>query len=214
MPAALIVASAASADDSRETLRLQDICGILTASGWEVDLLVPRRSELLSVTLPPEVRVAAVPHWGLASAPPRRPSVRRLVTGIFMFLRGTALVSRRAYTLVHALNGGGAIVRAIDRATLRHFVYVADYTSPCGVRGLYRGVRAWVARHLEQGAMRHAAAVVFADESSYLLLEKRPPAARVSIIPDPHAEISPDAFTRAEFADALAKVYSYATRTD
>ena len=44
------------------------------------------------------------------------------------------------------------------------------------------------------------------------MLERRPPPARVSIIPDPHAEIAPDAFTRAEFADALEKIYAYAMR--
>ena len=212
MPSALIVASTSSHVDSRETLRLQDLAGVMVDAGWKVDLLVPRASELLTLTLPADVRVATIPPIPLTADPPRRPSIRRMFTGMLMFLRGTALVSRNAYTIVHGVNDGAMIARAVDRVTLRRFAYVADCTAPFGIRGLFRGFRALVARNLEHAAMRHAAAVVFADEDTFQLLEKRPPAARVSVIPDPHAEISPDAFTRAEFADALAKVYMYATR--
>ena len=57
-----------------------------------------------------------------------------------------------------------------------------------------------------------AAAVVFADAEAPAQLTRKAPPARISVIPDPHAEIAPDAFTRAEFADALAKIYAYATR--
>ena len=59
-----------------------------------------------------------------------------------------------------------------------------------------------------------AAAVVFADAEAPAQLTRKAPPARISVIPDPHAEIAPDAFTRAEFADALAKIYAYATRKD
>ncbi len=212
MPSALLVASTRSHTDARETLRIQDVGAVLTEAGWSVDLLVPRQSALLTATLAPGVRVIPVPNLPMCDEPPRRPSVRRFCTGSLMFLRGTALVSRNGYSIAHGFNDGAMIVRAIDRATLHRFPYIADFTDSFGIRGLYRGLRARAARRLEHAAMRHAAAVIFADADVPMLLERRPPAARVSVIPDPHAEIAPDAFTRAEFADALSKIYYYAMR--
>ena len=214
MPAALLVASTRSHADARETLRIQDAAAVLMETGWKVDLLVPRRSALLTATLDKDVRVIPVPRLPLTEQPPRRPSLRRFLTGALMFLRGTALVSRSPYEIVHGFNDGAIIARAIDRATFRRFPYVADFTEPFGVRGLHRGLRAAVAVRLEHSAMRHAAAAIFADAETPVQLVRKPPAARVSLLPDPHAEIAPDAFTRAEFADALAKIYSYAMRED
>lgn len=212
MSSVLLVASTRSHTDARETLRIQDVGSVLVDAGWKVDLLVPHRSALLAATLPPEVRVIHVPVLPLSGLPPRRPSVRRFGTGTLMFLRGTALVSRNGYSIVHGFNDGAVIARAIDRCTLHKFPYIADFTDLYGIRGLYRGFRAGMARRLEHAAMRHAAAVVFADAEAPAMLERRPPTARVSVIPDPHAEIAPEAFTRAEFADALGKIYAYAMR--
>ena len=212
MPAALLVASTRSHADARETLRIQDVAAVLVAAGWTVDLLVPRRSALLTATLDKDVRVIAVPALPMGDAPPRRPSCRRFCAGALMFLRGTALATRRGYAIVHGFNDGAIIARAIDRATLQRFPYVADFTDLFGIQGFYRGLRAKIARHLEHAAMRHAAAIIFADADAPVQLAYRPPAARISVIPDPHAEIAPDAFTRAEFADALDKIYAYAMR--
>ena len=214
MPAALLVASTRSHADARETLRIQDVAGVLVDAGWKVDLLVPRPSALLTATLSADVRVVPVPRLPLSSMPPRRPSVRRFLVGAMMFLRGTALVSRNGYSIVHGFNDGALVARAIDRATLSRFPYIADFTDPFGVRGLYRGFRAAVARHFEHAAMRHAAAVIIADAETPPMLVRKVPPARVSVIPDPHAEIAPEAFTRAEFAEALARIYAYATRED
>ena len=130
------------------------------------------------------------------------------------FLRGTALVARNGYSIVHGFNDGALVSRAIDRATITRFPYVADFSDIFGIQGLYRGLRASIAMRLEHSAMRHAAAVIFADAEAPAQLTRKVPPARVSVIPDPHAEIAPDAFTRAEFADALAKIYAYATRKD
>ena len=214
MPSALLVASTRSHTDARETLRIQDVAAVLVGVGWKVDLLVPRPSALLTATLAPEVRVVHVPPVPFANLPPRRPSIRRFLVGALMFLRGTALVSRNGYTLVHGFNDGALVARAIDRATITRFPYVADFTDLFGIQGLYRGLRAAIAMRLEHSAMRHAAAVVFADAEAPAQLTRKAPPARISVIPDPHAEIAPDAFTRAEFADALAKIYAYATRED
>lgn len=212
MPAALLVASTRCHADARETLRLQDAAGVLIEAGWSVDILVPRRSAILTATLNPEVRTVDVPHVPFSQEPPRRPSFRRMLAAFLMFLRGTALVSRRPYAVVHGFNDGAAIARAIDRVTVRRFPYIADYTDPFGVRGLHRGMFAAIVRSLENSAMRHAAALVFADQDVPGVLEKRPPASRLSVIPDAHAEISPDSFTRAEFAEAILKIYDYVTR--
>ena len=40
----------------------------------------------------------------------------------------------------------------------------------------------------------------------------RPPIARVSILPDPHAEIADNAFTAAEFSAAIDGIYTYVLR--
>jgi len=212
MPAALLVASTRCHADARETLRLQDMASVLIEAGWSVDVLIPRHSALLAATLNPEIRTIDVPRLPFTAEPPRRPSFRRFLTASLMLLRGTALVSRRSYDVVHGFNDGAAIARAIDRATLRRFPYVADYTDPSGIRGLHRGLLAAISRSLENSAMRHASALIFADQDAPGNLEKRPPAARLSIIPDAHAEIAPDAFTRAEFSDAMLKIYDYVTR--
>ena len=37
--------------------------------------------------------------------------------------------------------------------------------------------------------------------------------ARVSILPDPHAELAENAFTAAEYASALEGIYTYVLRT-
>ncbi len=212
MPAALLVASTRGYADARETLRLQDAAGVLLAAGWTVDVLVSRRSALLNAILPPEMRVVEVPRLPLSAALPRRPSWRRCFTAVLMMLRGSALVSRKSYAVLHGFNDGAAVARAIARVTLRRLPYVADYTEPFGIRHLHRGMLAAFARRREAAAMRHAAALIFADCDVPANLEKRPPAARLSIIPDAHAEIAPDAFTHAEFGEALLKIYDYVTR--
>ena len=212
MSAALLVASTRSHVDARETLRIQDIAAVLIAEGWSVDLLVPRASRLLTVALDPAVRVFQVPHLPFCAHPPHRPSFRRFALGVLAFLRGVALVSRTSYAVVHGLNDGALVARAVDRATVRRFPYVADFTDPFGVDGFRRGLRAFVAFALEHAAMRHAAAVVFADVDVPPRLVRRPPSARVSIIPDPHAEIALDTFTLGEFSEALSKIYAYVTR--
>ena len=135
MPSALIVASTSSHVDSRETLRLQDLAGVMVDAGWKVDLLVPRASELLTLTLPADVRVATIPPIPLTADPPRRPSIRRMFTGMLMFLRGTALVSRNAYTIVHGVNDGAMIARGAMGnpfifEQIKSFYATGEYSAP------------------------------------------------------------------------------------
>ncbi len=50
------------------------------------------------------------------------------------------------------------------------------------------------------------------DEQTLALFGRQIPRARVSLIPDPHVELVPTAFTFAEFSAALQHVYTYALR--
>ena len=75
-----------------------------------------------------------------------------------------------------------------------------------------RVLRAAIARHLELSALRHASAIILPNASSISGFGSSLPKARVSIIPDPHAEISPDAFTFAEFSLAIEHIYDYVLR--
>ena len=63
-----------------------------------------------------------------------------------------------------------------------------------------------------RSAFRHAAAVVLPDEATLACFPPRLPKARVSLIPDPHSEITPNAFTLGEFTAALAHLYDYILR--
>lgn len=213
MPSAvLIVASTRAHADAQEILRIQDTAAVLLEMGCAVDLLVPRISPLLTAVLPKGVRVYSVPHVPFCDAPPPRPSLRRLATGALMFLRGMSLLARREYTLLHGFNDGAMVVRAMDRTTVRRYPYVAEIHTPFSTPGFFKGPRAALARHSERAALRHAGAIILPDESLLSRFGSKLPKARVSIIPDPHAEIAPDAFTYAEFATAIEHVYAYVLR--
>lgn len=208
-PAVLIVASTRVHADSQEILRIQDTVSALLEQGWSVDLLVPRTSPLLTSVLNPIVRVFTVPHVPFCANPPRRPSLRRFITGMLQFFHGVALASRRSYTVLHGVNDGALIVRAIDRMTVSRHPYIAEIHKPFSRPGFFKGPRAVFARALERAALRHAAAIILPDDATLAKFEGRLPKARVSLIPDPHAEISPDAFTLGEFSEAIAHIYAY-----
>ena len=164
---------------------MQDTVAALQRHGWSVDVLTPRASPLLLATLAADVRVFTVP---------RLPFLRRPI----MLLRGFALVSKFGYHVMHGIDEGADIVRALDRVTMRRSVYVAELHHPESVG------RATIA---------NAAAVIVPDEDALGLCEEPPPKARLSILPDPHAELAGNAFTAAEFADALDGIYTYVLRT-
>ena len=200
MKSALIIASTRAYADPREILRIQDTASYLLSRNWAVDLLIPRHSRLLAAALPRAVRVLTIPRVPFMDDPPKGPSVRRLFAGILMFLRGVALVPRRNYTILHGLNDGAIVARAIGCGTVRRLPYVADIQSP------------FCARALERHSLRRAGAIIFPDEDTLATFDGPIPKARVSFIPDPHAELFPDAFTRAEFASALDHIYAYVLR--
>lgn len=182
---ALIVTSLSHCTSAQETLRVQDTVAALRRNGWAVDVLTPVASPILAATLAHDVRVFTVPRF----VPCRR---------ITMFLRGVALASGRDYTILHGIDEGVGIVRAIDRMTFKRFAYIAEIHHPDSVG---------------KQSLEHASAVIVPDEETLSRFVVRPPIARVSILPDPHAELADNAFTAAEFSNALDGIYTYVLRT-
>ena len=213
MPSAvLIVASTRVHADPQEILRIQDTVTALREQGRAVDVLVPRMAPLLTATLDPSARVFIAPHVPFMDEPPQRPSIRRFITAVGMFFRGVALVARRDYAVLHGFNDGALIARAIDRGTVRRHPYVAEIHRPLSTPGFFKGLKAAYASHLELAALRHASAIILPDAATLERFGGKLPKARVSLIPDPHAEIAPDAFTLAEFALAIEHIYYYVLR--
>ena len=193
-PSVLIVASTRAYVDTREILRIQDTAAALLAEGRTVDLLTPRLSPLFRSVLAPAVRVFTVPQLvPFMDNPPDRPSFRRFLMGVLMFLRGVALVSRRSYGILHGVNDGASVARAISGfAKAGRLPFIVEMHRP-----------------VSRCAMRRAAAIILPDEQTFERLGRRVPKARITVIPDPHIELVPDAFTFGEFAQALAHVYTY-----
>ena len=213
MPSAvLIVASTRVHADPQAILRIQDTVTALHEQGRAVDVLVPRIAPLLTATLNPSARVFTIPRIPFMDNPPHRPSFRRFVTAVVMFFRGVALAAQRDYAVLHGFNDGAIIARAIDRGTVRRYPYVAEIHRPLSTQSFFSGPKATFARHLERAALRHAAAIVLPDSAMLKHFGKNLPKARVSLIPDPHAEITPDAFTFGEFAHAVEHIYDYVLR--
>ncbi len=182
--AALIVTSTTHCATAQETLRVQDTVSALRRIGWSVDVLTAGRNPILAAMLSSDVRVFAVP--GL---PCRR---------TLMFLRGIALAARRDYQVLHGFDEGAGIVRAVDRVLLKRFAYIAEVHHPETVGTV---------------TVARASAIVVPDEETLTHFAKPPPIARVSVLPDPHAELADNAFTAAEFADAISGIYTYVLRT-
>lgn len=211
-PSVLIVASTRAYADSQEILRIQDTAAALLESGSAVDVLVPRTSSLLSSVLNQAVRVFTVPRLvPFMDNPPRRPSIRRFLVGALMFFRGVALLSRRNYAALHGVNDGAIVARAISGfATIGRLPFIAEMHRPFSRPGFLKGPRAALARIIERRALQRAAAIILPDEQTLSLFGRHIPRARVTLIPDPHVELVPTAFTFGEFAAAIRHVYEYA----
>lgn len=181
--AALIVTSVKHCVSAHDTLRVQDTVAALRRAGWSVDVLTPSRNQILSATLDADVRVFTVP---------RLPFKRAM-----MFLRGMALVARRDYAVLHGFDEGAGIVRAVDRLIRKRFAYVAEIHHP---------------QLVGKQTVARASAVIVPDAETLAGFEEPPPKARVSILPDPHAELADNALTAAEFGAAIEAIYTYVLR--
>ena len=182
--AALIVTSVRHCTSAQETLRVQDTVAALRRNGWAVDVLTPVASPILVATLAHDVRVFTVPKF----LPCRR---------LAMFLRGMALASSRDYRILHGIDEGAGVVRAIDRVTVKRFAYIAEVHHPESVG---------------RQTVEHASAVIVPDGDVLSRFSAPPPIARVSVLPDPHAELADNAFTAAEYSNALDGIYTYVMR--
>ena len=169
---------------AQETLRVQDTVAALRRNGWSVDVLTPVASPILAATLAHDVRVFTVSRF----FPCRR---------FAMFLRGVALAAGRNYTVLHGIDEGVGSVRAIDRVTFCRFAYIAEAHHP---------------ESIGAHSLKYASAVIVPDEDALSRFPVRPPIARVSILPDPHAELADNAFTTAEFTAAIDGIYTYVLR--
>lgn len=181
---ALIVTSVRHCTSAQETLRVQDTVAALRRNGWTVDVLTPIASPILAATLAHDVRVFTVPKF----LPCRK---------LALFLRGVALASGRDYQILHGIDEGAAVVRAIDRVTVKRFAYIAEVHHPESVG---------------RQTVHHAAAVIVPDAETLSRFSVPPPLARVSVLPDPHAELADNAFTAAEYSNALDGIYTYVLR--
>ena len=181
---ALIITSTNHCVTAQETLRVQDTVSALRRAGWVVDVLTPSANPILSATLEPDVRVSIVP---------RVPFMKR----VLMFLRGFSLASKRRYSVLHGFDDGADVARAVGRTALRKFAYIAEIHHPENVRCR---------------TVAHAAAVIVPREGVLTEFRSPPPMARVSVLPEPHAELADNAFTAAEFTSALDGIYTYVLR--
>lgn len=164
---------------------MQDTVSALRREGWSVDVLTSDVNPILAAALDSAVSVTIVP---------RVPILKKL----FMFLRGFSLASRNGYTLLHGMDDGADVARAIEKFSRRKIAYVAELHHPHDVRS---------------ATVNKAAAVIVAREKTLSKFRTPPPMARVSILPDPHAELADNAFTAAEFASAIGGIYTYVLRT-
>ena len=185
MRAALVITSIRYCMTAQETLRVQDTVAALLRLGWSVDVLTPRTNPILSATLDASVRVFTVP---------RVPLFRHAL----LFLKGFALVTKRNYSVLHGFDEGVGLARAIDRMTFKRAAYVAEVHHPDSVGPV---------------TVANASAIIVPDEGTLAAFREPPPMARVSILPDPHAELAENAFTAAEYASALDGIYTYVLRT-
>ncbi len=213
MPAVVLVVSSTRAyADPQEILRLQDVVGALINQGNAVDVLIPRLTPLLTAALNKNARVYTVPRIPFMNNPPRRPSLRRFLTGLLMFFYGVSLSARRSYNVLHGMNDGAIIVRTIDRFTVTQYPYIAEIHHPITKRGLIHGLRRIIASRWERAALRHASAIVVPEERIINVFGKHIPVARTLILPSPRTEFTPDGFTIAEFGISIEHLYTYVLR--
>ena len=181
----LIVTSLSHYATAQETLRVQDVVASLRRNGWVVDVLTPVASPILAATLAHDVRIFTIPR------------IFRPFQKIAMFFKVIALSSRRDYTILHGIDESINIVRAVEKMKFKKFAYIAEVHYPNSAR---------------KKSLEHASAVIVSDEDVLSQLKGRVPVARTSILPDPHAELVDNAFTMAEFSNALDCIYTYVLR--
>ena len=189
-------------------LRLQETVHAARSRGWRVDVVLPR--EDLSLRLPDGVGVYVPPRLLSPSRVPDAPSLRGIFAARLMFLRALPLATAARYTIFHGYDDGACVARAVDRATVRRFPFVAEFRRPVSTHDGPIGLFADIARRREQSVLRHASAVILPDGAMAAAFEKPPAKSIVSVIPEPCGDTNEEFFTVAEFETAVMQSYEFA----
>lgn len=195
-----------------EILRIQDTVSALLDSGYDVDLLVPRKSALLSMAIRPEARIITPFKTFFSNDPPDRPSLRRCLVKTIIFLHAYHLLSKKEYVALHGIDDAASIVQSLDRMTIQKYPYIAEYLQPFSRHKYKLNILAPFSRMNERSAIRHASAVIFPDAETKDVFNGKIPHARVSVLPDPHTDLVPEKFTFKDFSIALIRIYDYILR--
>jgi hypothetical protein len=209
--AVLIVASSRAHVNTLEVLRLQDISSALLSAGYAVDLLVPKKSNLLSVAISSDVRIFTALGIPFSELLPERPSFRRFLIRQMMFLRAYHLLTTREYSAIHGFDDGSLVARTLVRTTVKHYPYISEIHTPLSGWKRKFSFFKWTASRKERSCIKHSSAVIFPNEETMDIFHNKISHARVSIIPEPEVEIA-SGFTFADYSIALRRIYDYILR--
>jgi hypothetical protein len=210
--AVLLISSSRVHINTLEVLRLQDISSALLSAGYAVDLLVPKKSNLLTVAISSDVRIFTALGVPFSDLLPERPSFRRFLIRQMLFLRAYHLLANREYDALHGFDDGSLVARALDRATVKQYPYISEIHVPLSSWKKKFSLLKWSASKKELSCVKHAAAVIFPHEKAMDAFQNKIPHARISIIPEPEVEITPGSFTFADYSLALRRIYDYILR--
>jgi hypothetical protein len=210
--AVLLISSSRVHTNTLEVLRLQDISSALLDAGYAVDLLVPKKSNLLTVAISSDVRIFTALGVPFSNLLPERPSFRRFLIRQMLFLRGYHLLANREYNALHGFDDGSLVARALERTTVKHYPYISEIHAPLSSWKKKFSFFKWSASRKERSCIKHAAAVIFPNEKTMDVFQNKIPHARVSVIPEPEVEIASGSFTFADYSLALRRIYDYILR--
>lgn len=199
MPAAprtiLIITTSKTHSDAKDALRLGDWVAAFSYDGWNVDILVPRRSALVQATLPMTSTLDGEGAVRVFTLPPVPFFKRHIATW-----RAARLISANKYDLVLGLGDGAIIARSADRTTLLKFPYMAEVLCDTAIT-----------RRMAK-ALKHASCVAVPPQTSLAAdLLRAAPKARLCTITEPHYDDHPgDDSSFAAFRNAVRQTRDYA----
>lgn len=210
--AVLLISSSRVHTNTLEVLRLQDISSALLEAGYSVDLLVPKKTNLISVAISSDVRIFTTFCVPFSTLLPERPSFRRFLIRLMLFLRAYHLLTNREYSALHGFDDGSLVARTLDRTTVKHYPYISEIHAPFSLFKKKFSLLKWTAVGKERSCLKHSAAVIFPNEDILDVFENKIPHARISVIPEPEIDIGPTNFTFADYSLALRRIYDYILR--
>lgn len=210
--AVLVISSSRVHTNTLEILRLQDISSALLEAGYSVDMLVPKKSNLLAVAISSDVRIFTPLGIPFSDLLPERPSVRRFLIRQMMFLRAYHLLANRDYSALHGFDDGALVARTLNMMTVKRYPYVSEIHKPFSSAKKKFSFLKMSAARKERSCIKHSAAVIFPNEDTMAVFEGKIPHARVSVIPEPEIDITPGSFTFGDYSLAMRRIYDYVLR--